>query len=192
MLGIQNRRVLAALLEVLKQFDMVRVPDIAQGRHFDHRAVAGEHIPRITCEEDVARVVEKAPIQIVEVMRHVFEEHDWGGMIRQHQITHDLFPVVFHFRDDLIRAGVVSPRGGFRQVVRVERFVKYGRVRPLGEGVHEGSGNIPGAAPEADAGNFIIHGIFDAKTQRIRKDRKVFLGTLFGFPAIRDITRYSN
>ena len=152
MFGVEDRRGLAARAQIFEQFGMPGIPDISQGGHLHDGSVAGEHVAGITREQDVDGVIEETPVEVVQVVGHLFEEHDRRGMIAEDEIAHHFFAVVFHFRDDLFCAGMVGAGGSFGEVMGVERFVKDGGVRALGKGVHERGRDVARAAPEADAG----------------------------------------
>ena len=114
----------------------------------------GEHLFRVTDEEDIDGLLEESEIYLDEMVRHLFHEQHRFVAGTEDDITDHCRCVCCHRCKDfsgrrMCAIGSMSPVFCM-EIVCVEWFVNDARIAALCEGVHEGGGDVPGARPEAD------------------------------------------
>ena len=85
---------------------MLCVADVAHSRGGDLLGVGGQHIARVTSEDNIDHLAHKAPVEFDEVVGHLFEKEHLFAVVAEEDIAYHLLAVVVLRGDDVCGAGV--------------------------------------------------------------------------------------
>ncbi len=109
---IQNGGPLARFDEVGKKLPLPFEARIRESglRHLNSQR--WQHFARVAYQEDIARLSEKAEVEIDEMMRHMLDEQspEWVSALIVDELAHDSIAVAIHRSQDFFPARMIGAR----------------------------------------------------------------------------------